>query len=144
MNKKILVAYDGSLMSRHAIQEAKRQAAHVSETEVHVITVIKPTGPKANAAVARSIENELADHFQPQMEKIMKEFEAEAIPIFTQVIFDDTNENAGAKLCEYAEDNKVDLIVVGSRGLVNIKGLFVGSVSKKILNHATCPVFVIK
>ena len=43
-----------------------------------------------------------------------------------------------------AEKRKVDLIVMGSRGLSNITGYLMGSVSRKVLTHAPCAVLTVK
>ncbi|MFB4166911.1 universal stress protein [Virgibacillus sp. JSM 102003] len=56
----------------------------------------------------------------------------------------DSQRNAGDKLCEYAEDHEMDLIIVGSRGLGGVKKLLLGSVSTNIVHHATCPILIIK
>jgi len=43
-----------------------------------------------------------------------------------------------------AEDAEADLIIVGSRGLSDFSGLLVGSVSHKLIQHAPCPVLVVR
>ena len=43
-----------------------------------------------------------------------------------------------------AEKRKTDLIVMGSRGLSNITGYLMGSVSRKVLTHAPCAVMTVK
>ena len=40
--------------------------------------------------------------------------------------------------------NKVDLIVMGTRGLSDIKGLLLGSVSHKLIQLAPCPTLTVK
>lgn len=39
---------------------------------------------------------------------------------------------------------KIDLIVMGSRGVGNFEGLFLGSVAHQVLHRVECPVFIIK
>ncbi|WP_286819904.1 universal stress protein [Desulfobacter sp. UBA2225] len=39
---------------------------------------------------------------------------------------------------------KIDLIVMGSRGVGNLEGLFLGSVAHQVLHKVQCPVFIIK
>ena len=43
-----------------------------------------------------------------------------------------------------AEHEKADMIVMGSRGMGDLKGLFVGSISHKVSNQATCTCITVK
>jgi nucleotide-binding universal stress UspA family protein len=45
---------------------------------------------------------------------------------------------------DVAAIEKCDLIVIGSRGLSDLQGLFIGSVTHRVLRSATCPVLVIR
>ena len=47
-------------------------------------------------------------------------------------------------ILEYAEENKADMIIVGSRGLSMVKGALLGSVSQHLVEYASCPVMVVK
>ncbi|MBY7142797.1 universal stress protein [Virgibacillus sp. NKC19-3] len=143
MGKKILVAYDGSYLSKQAIHEAKYQAKQEPETEIHVISVVRPAGPSTNAIMQRNIEKELADNFRPEMQQIKEEFESEGISIEADVLISE-HKNPGEKVCEYANDNAIDLIIVGSRGISNVRKIFLGSVSNNIVQNANCRVLVIK
>lgn len=42
------------------------------------------------------------------------------------------------------EEQDVDCVVMGSRGLSDIKGLFLGSVSHKVMNRAPCTCIAVK
>jgi nucleotide-binding universal stress UspA family protein len=44
----------------------------------------------------------------------------------------------------YAENENVDLIVVGTKGRSGLKKLLLGSVASKVVTYAHCPVLVVK
>ncbi len=47
-------------------------------------------------------------------------------------------------LCNYAKDNDVDMIVLGSHGRTGIKRAILGSVSHSVVNQAPCAVTIIR
>jgi nucleotide-binding universal stress UspA family protein len=52
--------------------------------------------------------------------------------------------DAKTLLPRYTEANKVDLLIVGSRGLGVVKSVFLGSVSDTCLKECPCPVLVVR
>lgn len=52
--------------------------------------------------------------------------------------------HAADKIVEMAKEEKVDLIVVGSRGLSGLKRFILGSVSHHVAHHCECPVLIVK
>ncbi len=48
------------------------------------------------------------------------------------------------EILDAAEEEKADMIVLGSRGLGKIRGTVLGSVSQKVLHHATQTVVAVK
>jgi nucleotide-binding universal stress UspA family protein len=48
------------------------------------------------------------------------------------------------KIVEAAKEGGFDLIVMGSRGLGGVKEFFLGSVSDRVADEATCPVTIVK
>ncbi len=47
-------------------------------------------------------------------------------------------------LVEYADEQRADLIVVGSRGRGDLASLVLGSTSHRVANHASCDVLVVR
>jgi nucleotide-binding universal stress UspA family protein len=47
-------------------------------------------------------------------------------------------------IVNYAKRNSIDVIVIGTQGRSGLKKLFLGSVASGIVNHAHCPVMVVK
>lgn len=48
------------------------------------------------------------------------------------------------EIVEYAEKQKIDLIIIGSRGKTGFKKMLLGSVSSGVVTYVHCPVLVIK
>ena len=58
-------------------------------------------------------------------------------------IIEPVSSTVGA-IVEYAEKEKVDLIVMGTRGLGGFRKLLLGSVSTGVVSHAPCSVLVVR
>ncbi|NBJ69237.1 MULTISPECIES: universal stress protein [Clostridia] len=144
MAENILVAYDGSELSRKAVEEAKKQAKLVKDAVVYAVTVITHAGPTANAALARSFMGDMAEEIRPSMERIREEFEAEGINCKAEVLLDYSFRNPSSQIVEYAKENQIDLIILGSRGLGGVGRFLLGSVSSQIVQRAECKVLVVK
>jgi nucleotide-binding universal stress UspA family protein len=56
----------------------------------------------------------------------------------------DSQMSVEGAIVEYAENNGIDLIILGTRGRSGIKKLLLGSVASGVISYATCPVIVVK
>ncbi|GGP14927.1 universal stress protein [Oceanobacillus neutriphilus] len=144
MSFNILVAYDGSDLSRKAVEEAKKQVELAEKAVLHVVTVISNGGPTVNVALARSFMNDLAEEARPAIESFREELEETGIKCKTDILMDYTFRNPASQLIDYAKENEVELIVLGSRGLGGVGRFFLGSVSSQIVHQAQCKVLVVK
>jgi nucleotide-binding universal stress UspA family protein len=52
--------------------------------------------------------------------------------------------NPAARIVSHAQDNGVSMIVLGRRGLSDLQGLLMGSVSHTVLQLADCPCLTVK
>ena len=50
----------------------------------------------------------------------------------------------GEKICEIARIESCEMIIMGSRGRSDLKGLLLGSVTHRVLQQAPCPVLVVR
>jgi len=82
--------------------------------------------------------------FQPWFDKIKEKAynNNNKIQLKTDLILTPTS-IVGA-IIQYAEDEKVDLIVIGTRGRSGIKKMLLGSVAAGVVTYAHCPVMVVK
>ena len=46
-------------------------------------------------------------------------------------------------ILNFAKSSQADIIVMGTRGMGTLKGMLLGSVSRKVIHYATCPVMVV-
>lgn len=77
------------------------------------------------------------------MEHLVKMFWAFFFVLQVHFKFLNENRKAGEGICEAAEKNKVDLIVMGTRGLDKVRRTVLGSVSDYVLHHSHAPVLVV-
>jgi nucleotide-binding universal stress UspA family protein len=54
------------------------------------------------------------------------------------------NGTPGYMIVKYIKNNKVDLVVIGSRGRSAVREVFLGSVSNYVLHKSSAPVLVVK
>ena len=144
MSKKILMSYDGSDLTGKIIDEVKVQAERYKDSEIQILSVVTQVGPASHPGVALSIENELAENIREELKPIVQELIDAGYNAKAEVIVDQKQRNAGRKVVEFAEEEEIDLIVIGNRGLGNISGLFLGSVSSQVIQRAPCNVLVVK
>jgi universal stress protein A len=62
----------------------------------------------------------------------------------TSTIFRLSDRGTAAEILRLAQEDKCDLIVMGTHGRMGIRRLLVGSVAEEVLRTATCPVLTVK
>jgi nucleotide-binding universal stress UspA family protein len=144
----IVVGVDGSAPSlaalRWAADEAKLRDARL--VAVHAWAFIPPA-PLAEPGLAPIPAADLPAQLEAQQDAAHAEFAAaidEAFPERTPVEIErKLIENDPGEALE-SESKTADLVVVGSRGRSGIAAALLGSVSRHVVDHATCPVVVVK
>ena len=48
------------------------------------------------------------------------------------------------QIVDVANEASADLIVLGTRGMTELKSLLLGGVATKVVHHATCPVLLVR
>lgn len=140
---KILVAIDGSKDAtegvRMGLDIAKAQMAKV--TLLAVIPIYPDIDLEITARARESLERKLGSQAEQALSKAKEAFQAGGISPKAVTI------NAGAiadEIVKMAEDEKMDLIIIGSRGLGATGRFSLGGTAMKIISHAPCSVLVAK
>ena len=148
--RKILVAVDGSKPSLdasvQAIDISKRLNAEM--TAIYVVSpdirynyledTITPRLPRALKDVMMIAMQTGEKH----LDKVKQKAREKDVRVKTDVIIGISS--VVKEIVEYAEKNKIDMIVIGSRGLSGIKKMLLGSVANGVVTYAHCPVLVAK
>lgn len=139
---KILVPLDGSKNAFRALSHACDLAESFNATiELLYVLLLSKEIPSYTHNV--TIPDSVITNAQEFGQNILKEG-LQQIPPSIHVTYSIEIGLPPEKIVEISQNNKTDLIVMGSRGLGVIKGILVGSVSNYVVHHAQCPVMVVK
>lgn len=137
---KILIAHDGSKLSDTALRTAVEIATkfNSSLTVLSVIPELYLT--ELSDMDRKKIMDALTEETRISMEKIRVSLSGK--PIESKTII--RQGPPAEKIIETAQKMKVDLIVTGSHGRHGARKFLMGSVSSKVVDHAHCPVLIVK
>lgn len=151
MSKKFMVAVDGSDHGWKAVDLATN-LAKVSDAELVILHVVTyepmPEELKRFAEVEGvPLEEERARYYANKGagDKIANEAAARARKNgLARVRTEVAAGNPADHIVELATSEGADMVFLGSRGLSDIKGLLVGSVSHKVMHLAPCTCVAVK
>ncbi len=147
MYEKILVATDGSSLSKKAVVSAISLAALTGATLVALKVV--PRYPQSyfegglalQAAEVGRIEQQWADEGQAVVEEVRKLAELQSVKVKALTVKSDVVSDA---IIAAARKHKCDLIVMASHGRKGVKRLLLGSETHQVLTHSHIPVLVLR
>jgi len=144
MLSKILVAVDGSETSKRAFEYASflAEKCNTSLLIVNIPDIFERVGSSSKKLqeIAKKIEKgEIGN------KAMLKKFESQAKEYGIKDVYTIKQRgNVAEEILKIADKEKVDMIVLGSRGLSTAKVFLLGSVSHKVVQHAKCPVTVVR
>ena len=135
---RILVAIDGSESAKKAFTKSLFLAlkCNAKLDLVHVV----PCELGGDSATTF----ELIEQLQAKAGIILEECRKEAIKNNIQIEIMLKQGDPAQIIIEIANSQNYDLIIMGSRGMSAFKELLLGSVSLKVMHHASCPVMVVR
>ncbi|CAO3627010.1 unnamed protein product [Mucor hiemalis] len=155
--RRVLIGYDHSDISNNAMEWIIDKKVLHSDDEILVASIVN----EDNAAYVEGtfgLESPVAgpagwlsDDYRERISKVEKDcanalkqvvtwFDTKGFKVTPRIL----SGEPGETLKDFAEANKVDLVIVGSRGLGFIKRQFIGSVSDYLVHHLKCSVLVVK
>jgi len=138
--KKIILAVDGSEVSRkalkHAVELTKQNNGML--IAIHIIPSMNLMDIEAfKPGSLRKVLHQEGEKILSEVKELAKK---EGVKVQTRI-------EAGVpfeKICEITRDSDGDLIVMGSHGKTGIQKLLMGSVTERVIGYAPCPVLVVR
>ena len=138
----ILVAIDLTDSAEQILRKAHELVLSnkTTLTIIHTIDYLPYMGFGETALITPTYtipNEELVNNAKAPIEELLKKLNMEEI----QVVYEFGN--AANEIVQYAKDNDVDLIVLGSHGRHGAK-LLLGSTANAVLHHAECDVLAVR
>ena len=147
--RKILVTIDGSKSSKraadYAIIIAEKYNAQLiilyvlySELAFAYSNLLGVTTPKA---IKDAIETQ-KDDVQKWFNEIKDKLKNTNVHVTDKIIL--SVSSIVGEIVGFADKEKVDMIILGTRGRTGFKKLLLGSVAEGVVTHSSCPVMVVR
>jgi nucleotide-binding universal stress UspA family protein len=146
---KIMVGIDGSEQSvsaaDYAIDIAKRHNAEL--IAVNALTsdigyAYSSPGVESPPLTTREIILLAEDEVRKWLNNIQERADMSGVRFRSEIIM--AKRSVVSTMLDYAEEQNINLIVVGTRGRSGIKKMLLGSVASGLVTYAACPVLVVK
>ncbi|PWH12161.1 MAG: universal stress protein [Anaerolineae bacterium] len=141
MFQNVLLAFDGSEPARRAAQMVAGLVRFCpSPVVLRVVVAYDPIPSYLGEPQLQSVIDERIAEAETVLRQALDVLGETPADIHTEIL----EGPAADAILRVAQTRGNDLIVMGSRGLGQITGLLLGSQSQKVLNHAPCPVLVVR
>ena len=142
MTTSYLIAVDGSEPSARAVEQAITDAASRKLSPHLYLVNVQPALPPN---VTRFIDAETVDDFQREtgdqaLASAKDKLMASGLVFSSHILVGE----AAPTLVEFAEQNNCSQIIMGAHGFGSVVGLFMGSVTVKVVHLSPLPVLLVK
>lgn len=144
--KKILVPCDFSAPSQNAMKFAINLASKTQGEVIvlHTIILSAMYDPvflgEAPLAYDSTFMKEMKEDIQKRYEKMTQALETKDVPINLKI----TQGNIISAVRHEYDQNRIDLIIMGTSGTSGLDEVFIGSNTEKVIRHSPVPVFALR
>jgi nucleotide-binding universal stress UspA family protein len=141
---RILLAVDGSEQSCDAARGLEHLAPAEQVIALHVLDIPMPAYPTMAPEAVRDLRTAVEPRMREEGERILNRVPA-MLPKDAGKVTTRMECGSPAELIvTIAGEERIDLIVLGARGVGPVHELVLGSVSHRVLSHAPCPTLIAK
>lgn len=142
--KNVLVATDFSKCSDVALDYGRALARQFG-ARLHVIHAVEPFAPDVTTggfvAAIPELQASMDEAARGQLEALLTPDDRQTLHATTVLV---SFAAPSPAIVEYAANEHVDLIVVGTHGRRGVSHLLMGSVAEKVVRTAPCPVLTVR
>ena len=140
MYKRILVPLDGSDLAEQALPHAVNQA-RCFQAELILLRVLEPLPRYFNPSISavRQAEQVTESLAREYLERLAADVRESGVPVQVVTIAGSTHKT----IVQFAEENRVDLIVLSSRGRSGASRWLMGTVADRVVRGASMAVLVV-
>lgn len=133
---RVVIAHDGSEPAQLAVDEFVK-SSWGSKCDVHLVHVL-PHASLFSRATSQDIDAARKEG-QAMVSSVAQRLKPSVSNVATHLLEGDS---VGQVITEFAQENAVDLVILGETGRSAISQLFLGSVTRYVLRHADCSVWI--
>ena len=147
MYQRILVATDGSALSKKAVKHAISLAASTGASVIALKVVPRypvsffDGGATLSVETVSEAEKKWVTDAEGQLESVMKEAQSAGVKAKTAVVKSDL---IAESIISAARKHKADRVVMASHGRKGLKRILLGSEALAVLTHSTVPVLILR
>jgi len=142
MTERVLVPFDGSLLSQRALERALRRH---SADEISVLYVIDPMLAIYEAeAKGLPAASTWYDRMVEGAEKICATATTQAADHECDITTATEIGRPARTILEYAAEHDIDHVLMGSHGRTGVSRLVLGSVAERVMRQAPMPVTIVR
>ncbi|KAI7865879.1 hypothetical protein BDF14DRAFT_1883169 [Spinellus fusiger] len=146
--RRVALAYDGSEDAQKLFEWSLKNIIHPDNDHILILSVVSAAENGRRSSEDKKAANEdLKNVKHPEVLTARDRLLALSTHLHTlKISFEEHILWGDAKVLipRYTQQNKVDLLIVGSRGLGTIKSVILGSVSDRCIHECPCPVVVVR
>ncbi|MFT8361801.1 MAG: universal stress protein [Sporolactobacillus sp.] len=142
---KIVVPIDGSEPANRALDQALTIAEGKNDVEITLLYVSpSPVYFPYYSMVGPSLSEDAKEVEEREGNQMLDDIADKKMAAHVKFVKRHLYGIVAQQICDYANDTKADLVVMGNRGMGAFGQMMLGSVSNKVLHLANCPVMIVK
>jgi nucleotide-binding universal stress UspA family protein len=141
MGMKILIPVNGSDAADHAVDVVLRYRDKFSfpVTLLHVVETDKLAYRMIPDFQVEMIRERATEAGQVLLGKVAEKFSVAGVEAVARIELGSPRET----ICSVANDEEFDMVIIGRRGMGEVRDVLFGSVANHVMHKVTCPVLLI-